>query len=70
MAREIFCPQKNEELAEFVGIMLGDGGITKRQVIVTLNPKTDKAYSIFVKKLMERLFKIKPSMFYEKEEST
>jgi len=70
VAREIFRPQKNEELAEFVGIMLGDGGITKRQVIVTLNSKTDRAYSIFVKKLMERLFKIKPSVFYEKEEST
>ena len=42
VTKDISKPQKGKDLAEFVGIMLGDGGITNRQVVVTLNSIVDK----------------------------
>jgi len=56
-------------LAEFVGIMLGDGGITEKQVVVSLNPKTDGAYLNFVRLLFQRLFGVKPSIYKRKNKS-
>lgn len=69
VAREINTPKRNPELAEFVGVMMGDGGITNKQVTITLNYKTDKPYSIFVGNLIEKLFKTKPSIYFRKNES-
>jgi len=54
-------PRFSKQLAEFVGIMLGDGGITKNQVKVTLHSIDDLAYSEFVENLMKELFDVKPS---------
>lgn len=48
------------ELAELVGILLGDGGITKNQVRVTLNATTDVEYSYFVAGLIKKIFKEGP----------
>ena len=59
-------PDFSEKLAEFVGLMIGDGGITKTQVTVSLNCKTDKSYSIFVANLIKKLFKVKPSFYFGK----
>jgi len=69
VTKKIIIPDKGAELSEFVGIMIGDGGITSRQIIVTLNRKTDKLYSIFVKNLIKKLFGVKASMNVRKEES-
>jgi len=69
VTRAITIPQKNTDLAEFVGIMIGDGGISKSQVIVSLNHETEKLYSIFVKRLFKKLFEVKPSI-YRKDKST
>lgn len=60
IAKTINYPEKSEELAEFVGIMMGDGSITDRQVAVTLNSVTDIDYADFVKELMKKLFKTEP----------
>ncbi len=54
-------PRFSKKLAEFVGIMLGDGGMTKNQITVTLHSEDDLEYSVFVENLMEKLFEIKPS---------
>ncbi len=70
IAKEVVTPKKDTELAEFVGIIIGDGGITKRQVTVTLNYKTDKHYSIFVGNLIKKLFKTEISIFYRRKYST
>ena len=35
-------PEKSVALSEFIGILLGDGGITNSQVTITFNRKTDK----------------------------
>lgn len=49
-------PKFSVELAELVGILLGDGGIAKYQVVVTLNSETDKEYVIYVASLFKKLF--------------
>ena len=61
LVKSIVYPQKNEKLAEFVGIMLGDGSITPRQVGVTVNYKDDRVYSVFIKRLMHQLFGVIPT---------
>lgn len=54
-------PKFSKELAEFVGIVLGDGGITNYQIKITLHSTDDFEYSCFVEKLIEKLFGIIPS---------
>jgi len=51
----------NKELAEFVGIMLGDGYINypkQPRIKITLNSITDKDYLIFVKNLLSNIFQV------------
>lgn len=62
-------PKFSEELAEFVGITLGDGGITNRQLTITLNHTDDKKYGKFVANLMRKLFKAHVSIFFDKKGS-
>jgi len=59
--KRISRPIKSVKLAEFVGIMLGDGSITPRQVAVTVHYKDDRAYSVFIKRLMQQLFDVIPT---------
>ena len=59
-------PKYSTELAEFVGIILGDGGISDRQVTITLHRITDKDYSQFVRKIIEKLFGIKAGEYCRK----
>lgn len=54
-------PKKSELLAEFVGIVLGDGGISKYQLVITLHRIDDLKYSNFVRKIIFNLFKIRTS---------
>jgi hypothetical protein len=42
--KTIFLPKYSSRLAEFFGIILGDGGIADGQVIITWNKKNDKKY--------------------------
>lgn len=67
--RNIKTPLKNEKLAEFVGIMIGDGGITARQTIITLNYRDDKEYIGFVIKLIHTLFGVEPSRIRQHKHS-
>lgn len=53
---------KDVLLAEFVGIMIGDGGITEYQTVVTTNSEDDREHSQFVAQLAQKLFRIKPSL--------
>lgn len=57
-AKEFFIPKsKSEDLAEFVGILLGDGGIMEGQASITLNSEADKEYLGYVVDLIKKLFK-------------
>jgi len=57
-------PRKSKELAEFIGIAIGDGGISKYQIVITLHKINDLEYSKFVNNLMKKLFGISPSIYY------
>ena len=59
-------PQKhNNDLAEFFGIMLGDGHVSHFQTFVTLGTK-ELDYAKYVAKLMEKIFAIKPKISIRK----
>jgi len=57
-------PKFSVELAEFIGIMLGDGGMSKTQLCITLHHKTDLEYSRFVKILIKNLFNVTPAVYH------
>ncbi len=62
-------PRKSTELAEFLGIMLGDGGITSYQASITLHDRDDLQYSVFVTDLVEHLFGVRPSVYHRPKSS-
>ncbi len=60
---DISLPKKySSALAEFIGILLGDGHITPSQVTVTLGKKDRYAY--YVSTLMYSLFSISPKIIF------
>ena len=61
--RLIKKPTKSSDLAEFIGIMLGDGGITPSQIQITLNSKNEVEYVEFVKNLIKKLFKLNSGIY-------
>lgn len=54
----VCASQRSCDLAEFVGIMLGDGHLARYQLIITLHAETDKQYSLFVSSLIKNLFNV------------
>lgn len=56
--KRTLIPPKSAALAECVGIILGDGSIAKYHVGITLNNTTDGLYSIYIEKLIKKLFGI------------
>ena len=61
IARKIKKPKHTKKLAELIGIILGDGGITERQVSITLHKEDDAAYSVYVCDLFEEIFGERPT---------
>ena len=64
--KDIKRPKSSLHLAEFVGIVLGDGGLTDYQLKITFNRDTDAEYADFVKKLIKKLFKLTPRIIHKK----
>jgi hypothetical protein len=60
-------PKHSKELAEFVGMMLGDGGITNSQAVITLNSNADSDYISYVTKLTSNLFGETPKITARKD---
>ncbi|OGD56325.1 hypothetical protein A3I57_00780 [Candidatus Beckwithbacteria bacterium RIFCSPLOWO2_02_FULL_47_23] len=61
--KKIKIPKHSIFLAEFMGIVLGDGGLSLEQCFITLNCIKDKQYSIYVKKLIKKLFGVDASIY-------
>lgn len=59
---KIIRPANDELLAEFVGIMIGDGGMTKYQVSIALSSLVDNEYCTFVTELIKKLFGLQPKV--------
>ena len=57
-------PTLSKDLAEFFGIMIGDGGMTDYQIIITLHHTDDLAYSKFVIHLIKKLFGVSPKIYH------
>lgn len=60
----ILKPSQNISLAEFVGIMIGDGNISSYQVTIALNMYDDADYAIFISQLAKQLFDAHPSLYH------
>lgn len=67
--KTIRTPKDSPEVAELIGIMIGDGGITNLQIRVTLNKRDDKEYLTHVCSLFRKLFGVTPSVFHRKSTS-
>lgn len=65
-ATEIIRPKKSTALAEFIGILIGDGSLSKYHIGVTLHSEDDLAYSQYVTGLILKLFKIQPKIYARK----
>lgn len=60
-------PKESVNLAEFIGIMLGDGGLTPFQCTIYLNSETDKEFAYYVKGLADKLFGIMPKIYIHRK---
>lgn len=66
--KHVILPKLSEDLAEFFGIMMGDGGINNPwQANITLNSIADADYSKYVLGLCEKLFEVTPAIRKRKE---
>jgi hypothetical protein len=59
--KPIRIPEKSPRLAEFVGIILGDGQISSLQVIVSNHAEREREYNAFVGELVHDLFALEAS---------
>ena len=66
--KEIKKPPRSGELAKFIGIMLGDGGIrSKYQFTVSFNYKTDLEFAEHVGRLIKHLFAVEHIILKKKD---
>lgn len=64
----VLIPKYSIQLAEFFGLMMGDGGINNPwQANITLNAVKDKEYSSYILKLCNTLFGVAPAIRKRKE---
>lgn len=63
LAKKFPSPNLSTELAEFIGIMLGDGGVSQGQISITLGYTTDKDYVPYIRRLIYKLFTAKTSLY-------
>lgn len=65
--KEIKYPTRCTELAELIGVILGDGSLPgNHQLTVSFNSKTDKEYSVFLGKILRSLFLIDHHVHFRK----
>ena len=68
-SKPIKTPSFSEDLAEFVGIILGDGGISRYQMVITLHMIDDKEYGNFICNLAKELFGVPVGIHSDKKNS-
>lgn len=64
--KDIRIPKKSKKLAEFFGIIFGDGHLSKYQVSIATSAVTDYEHASFVQKLIKKLFGIEASFKIKK----
>jgi intein/homing endonuclease len=59
----VALPDDSPQLAEFIGIMMGDGGINNPwQATITLNAVADQAYADYISDMCIELFQVVPAV--------
>lgn len=61
-------PKESIDFAEFIGIMLGDGGLTRTQCVVYLSSVTDQEYAYYIKEKIKSLFDLTASIYKLKKD--
>lgn len=56
--KKVILPKMNKELAEFIGICLGDGTLTKYFLRISLDARYDLSYADYIMNLIFRIFGI------------
>lgn len=56
--KSIYIPGRSARLAELIGVLMGDGHVGLYQTSIVTNADTDYQHALFVKALIEDLFKI------------
>lgn len=67
--KDIQVPKKSEKLAEFFGIIFGDGHLSEYQVSISTNSMTDSEHALFAQKLIKELFGVEASFKIKKNEN-
>lgn len=62
-------PPRTLELAEFIGTMMGDGGLSKYQACITLHHIDDRKYIDFVVERIQKLFHVTPALYHVPKDS-
>lgn len=68
--KKITKPKHSKLLAEFMGILFGDGHLSNYQIIITTNSRTDRKHAFFVQQLMKKLFHTSITIKSRKNENT
>lgn len=70
LRKSINKPSSSQDLAELMGILIGDGHSSFYQVSMTTNAKTDKQHALHTKSFIEKLFKLPAHIRERKEDNT
>ncbi len=65
--KDILVPEASETLAEFMGIMMGDGTVAPYHIAIALHSVDDRAYADYVSDLIFNLFGVKPKIYKRNE---
>lgn len=67
VAIEPLIPNHTNKLAEVVGTILGDGGITHNQLLISFNSEKDCDYSVYIGNLISGLFGIRVGRYKRRD---
>lgn len=66
IAKDFLKPERSEELAEFMGIIIGDGHLSHYQLSITTNSETDIKHAYFIKIFIKKLFNLDANLRHRK----
>jgi LAGLIDADG-like domain len=64
VSRQVIKPKHSADFAELVGILLGDGTLTKYQFVISSNSLEEKEYAKYLSDLIQRIFSLTPSILF------
>ncbi len=68
LAKKHKSPQDCPLLAEFLGILFGDGHLSDYQVLVTTNSETDIKHALYIKRIIKKLFNLNAALTFKKKQ--